>query len=210
MPLADLLQALDRDAAQDLETTLAAQREQADDIVATAHTGAARLVEDSIATATQDAHRAASAVRAQAQAQARTATRATVDGALNDLRGEVEEALRRAAQSDGEMITLALVRESLDALPTATRVHVPPGFVDTVAETVARDWPDLEVLGDLQELGATVEDRSGRTLVNTVSMRLDMLWPTLAAPLIRSWEPRDREHPSGEHPGGGLPGGEQP
>ncbi len=184
MPLADLLQALDRDAAQDLETTLAAQRRQADGIVATAHTDAAALIEDAVATATKEAHVAANAVRAQAQAQARTTIRAAVQGALTDLRDEVEAALREAAEADGEMITLVLVRESLDALPTATRVRVPPGFVDRVV----RDWPDLEVLGDLEELGATVEDHAGRTLVNTVSLRLDMLWPSLVSPLVRGWE----------------------
>lgn len=184
MPLADLLEALDKDAAQDLETTLAAQRQQAKQIVADANANAVTLVADAVAAATRDAQDCAATVRTQAQAQARVSIRTTIDAALAALRVDVEAALADRAATDGQGIVMALLRESLTELPTATRARVPATFVATVGDT----WPDLEIVGDLDDFGVIVEDPQGRLLVNTVPVRLELLWPSLAAPLARGWE----------------------
>lgn len=185
MPLSDLLRSLDADAARELEATLAEQQAAADQVVADAERRAAALIAETTAAARAEAEEEARRRLAEATAAARRRIREATEAELDALLGELRDRLAGLPGTPtGREATRALLAEALEVLPSADRIRVHPRHVADVGEQAG----GRPVEGDLAELGAVVADSAGRSVVNTVDVRLAALWKRSRAGLVRSWE----------------------
>ena len=191
MSLTELLHAIEREAAQELETARAQARAEARELRERARAEAAEL-EERLARADAGAvRREADALRAAARQDAAQAVRSAHEEAWQ----EVAEALRGelAAQPDRpgwpEALT-ALVEEAHSALPAATEAEVLPRDVALV-ERVASG---LRVLATGRGWGGVVLSiDDGRRLDNTLEARLAAAEPLLRRRLATLLPAADRQ-----------------
>lgn len=185
MPLTDLLRSLDADAARELEATLAEQQAAADAVVADAERRAAALIAQTTAAARAEAEEEAGRRLAEAAAAGRRRVRAAAEAELDALLGDLRDRLAGLPGTPtGREATRALLAEALEVLPSADRIRVHPRHVADVGDLAG----GRAVEGDLTELGAVVTDPAGRSVVNTVGVRLAAVWERARAGLVRSWE----------------------
>jgi len=177
MALADLLEAIEADAAAELERARAEADAEARAIRERAGREAAELEQRLARAGDEDVRREAAAVLSAARLQAAATVRAAREDAWRAvaaaLAGELAAARERA---DWPARLAELVAQARRALPSATDLHVDPRDLDHLGAAAGelRVHPDLRTLG-----GAVVEDGAGRRVDNTLEARLAAAEPAL-------------------------------
>ena len=178
MSLTELLQAIEREAEEELERARAQAEAEAHQLRERARADAAALEERLARAGGRAARREAEAVRSAARLDAARVLRSAHEEAWR----ETAKALRRQlaaqpARPEWPRVLTALVEEARSALPAGVEAHVAPADVE-LAQRLA---PDLRVLGDGDASGGVVlSTDDGRRLDNTLDARL-----AAAEPLLR-------------------------
>jgi len=171
MPLANVLEAIRREASEEAERRLDDARQRAQAIEDEAHVQAERLREQMEAEAAREG---AESLRQQVQAarlQALRETRRRREEIFQQAQAEVRQALSTARDEENYPALLeALVAEARTALPDAALARVDPR--DAAREPSAE--PCLETWG-----GVELEAADGRIVRNTLEERLRRAEPEL-------------------------------
>jgi vacuolar-type H+-ATPase subunit E/Vma4 len=182
MALADLLQAMEADAAAELERARAEAEAEARAIREQAGRDADAL-EQRLARAGDEAvRREAAAIVSRARLDASATVRAAREDAWQTVAAVVRDELAATRDRDEwPALLAALVHEGRVALPGATTVRVDPRDAGCLAATVTGG---LAVEADLDTWGgAVLEAPDGRRLDNTLEARLRAAEPALRARL---------------------------
>ncbi len=183
MALRDLLTALEEEGAAEHERAQQDRRRQAAQLLADAQERAAKIHQDVVMAAEAAARQEAEDLLITARFGARRAVRTARDDALEEVLGQVREQLLAVPGSpDGPTMAAASLEEAVTAMPHATTVHVHPADAATL-----RPKATVQVVGDLKQGGAIVEDDQGRYIDNTYLTRLANTWPKIRAGLSGSW-----------------------
>jgi vacuolar-type H+-ATPase subunit E/Vma4 len=181
MPLADLLEALKAEAADEMLRHEAESRAEAAKILQSARRDEQQLVEDIVREREPRLQADADRIRSQARLEA---ARSADDGTEQNVRETLDAARFQLAtvrdRPDYRSVLRELIREGRSALPSATLIRVDPRDERLTAELseemglALRITPSLETAGGLE-----LEAPDGRTLCNTLEERLENAEPIL-------------------------------
>lgn len=183
MALADLLEAIEADAAAELERARDEAHDEARAIGEQAARDAAELEARLARAGDEDVRREAAAIVAAARLEAAATVRAAREDAWHTVAAAIAEHLASARDApDWAAWLAALVRESRDVLPSATTLHVDPRDLNHLTGAPV---DGLDLRHDLDTSGGVVlETADGRRLDNTLEARLAAAEPALRGRLV--------------------------
>lgn len=177
MPLADLLEAIELEADEELARREREARSEAEQILARGRHEAAALTASLIDAAESSAAREAESTVALARLEALATVRDAREAAYGRLLGQVREELAAArSRADYLQLMRSLLEESRRALPSATVLRVDPRDVQLASELAGtlRVEPLLDTWGGLE-----LASEDGRAVLNTLERRLANADPIL-------------------------------
>jgi vacuolar-type H+-ATPase subunit E/Vma4 len=186
MPLAQLLEVLERDAREEAERLDADSRARVRAVVEQARRRAAELAEEPLRDARAAADAQAERLRARARIERAAALRAALETAVQDALDDVRSELERVREREDHHVLLrALADEARVLLPTAEVLDVDRRDVDA-ARAFADDW-GLRLASTYSGWGGVVlADDRGRCVRNTLEERLSSVTETARAILVSS------------------------
>jgi vacuolar-type H+-ATPase subunit E/Vma4 len=171
MPLAQLLEALQRDAREEAERLDADSRAEAKMVVDQARGRAEELVDQPVRDARAAAEIQADRVRLRARSKRAAALRAALEAALQDALDDVRSELERVRERDDyQQLLRALADEARALLPTADALDVDRRDVDA-ARAIADEWGLRLGTAYSGWGGVVLTDRQGRSVRNTLEER---------------------------------------
>lgn len=184
MALRNLLDALEEEGAAEHEVAQSERNRRTAEILTDARARAVDVCADGIAAAEASARQEAHSLLSQARTTAHLATRTARHAALDAVLDKVREQLRQLPGTRAGIAAAgACLEQALAALPQVKRVRVHPADVAALSAGV-----EQELIADLEDGGAVVEDDEGRYVDNTYATRLANTWAELRIGLNRSWE----------------------
>lgn len=177
MALADLLDAIEVEADEELERVERESREEAERIVAVARSEADRLEAELVAAVEPGALAEAARIRALARVDAAAEARDLREQAFLTLLDAVRARLAQVRSADDYPERLAaLLAEAREALPGAVALRVDPADAELAASLAG----GLSVEPVLQTWGGVeLDDGAGRVLRNTLEHRFENAEPLL-------------------------------
>ncbi len=187
--LTDLLVVLEQQAKAELAGIEQQQRTEAERVGAQARTDAELLQRTAVDEAVRTAERDAARMLAEARLGAAGIRRAAREQALADVRAGVQARLVELhGTAAGSAVTIALLDEALEQLPSATTVVVAAPYSALVGTHLAGRTAAHVTSDDAGGDGALLTDDAGRLVDNRVQTRLDNAWPALRSHLAAGWD----------------------
>jgi V/A-type H+/Na+-transporting ATPase subunit E len=181
MALSDLLAGLKAEAAAEDARLDVETRAEATRIVAAAEDEARVLQEQALRVVEDERRGEAETRRARARLAAAAAVRQAREEAFQEFLTQVRQRLDAVRENSGYPAVLrALLRESLEALPTAAVLRVDPRDERMAADLLAELGAKLEIVGTLETAGGVELARGeDRVVRNTVEERFANAEPSL-------------------------------
>lgn len=184
MGVAEIVAAIERDAAAEVARLEEESRQRAEALAAEAARRAAAVVEEIAAPAERAAQEEAERLRAAARAEARRALREAREETF--LRAHaLARRLLATVRDDAaayEAVFSRLLDEALAALPDARVVRVDPRDAQLAAAALARRGATARIEASLESAGGLeLDGEDGRVLRNTFEVRLERAEPYLRA-----------------------------